>query len=179
MGYPYSAIKRNEVFFFFKDFFFWCGPVLKSLLNFLQYCFSFMFLVFWRRGVWDLSSPTRDRTRTPCIGRWSLHHWAAREVLKWSLDSRNNMDESQVHLTKWKKPDPQKTTCRVSLFMWLSGKGKTVRMDQWLSGLKMGEGLTTKGQVGILGGDGNVLCHDCGDDYMIVCIYQDSKTCTL
>ena len=30
--------------------------------------------------MWDLSSPTRDRTRTPCIGRWSLNHWTTREV---------------------------------------------------------------------------------------------------
>ena len=26
------------------------------------------------------SSQTRDRTRVPCIGRWSLIHWTAREV---------------------------------------------------------------------------------------------------
>ena len=30
--------------------------------------------------MWDLSSPTRDQTRTPCIGRRSLNHWIAREV---------------------------------------------------------------------------------------------------
>ena len=32
----------------------------------LQYCFCFMFLP---QGIWDLSSPTGDRTCTPCIGR--------------------------------------------------------------------------------------------------------------
>ena len=42
-------------------------------------CFGF----FWLRGMWDLSSPTRDWTRTPCIGRQSLNHWTAREALKW------------------------------------------------------------------------------------------------
>ena len=31
---------------FFKDFFFWCGLFLKSLLNLLQYCFCFMFWFF-------------------------------------------------------------------------------------------------------------------------------------
>ena len=66
--------------FFFKIFFFWRGPFLKSLLNLLQYCFCFMFLVFWPQGMWDLSSPTRDQTGTPRIGRWSLNHWPAREV---------------------------------------------------------------------------------------------------
>ena len=48
----------------------------RSLLNW----FCFMFLVFWPPGMWDLSSPTSDRTHTPCIGRWSLHNWTAREV---------------------------------------------------------------------------------------------------
>ena len=28
----------------------------------------------------DLSSPTRDRTRVPCIGRWILNHWTTREI---------------------------------------------------------------------------------------------------
>ena len=32
------------------------------------------------RGMWDLSSPTRDGTRIPCIGRWILYHWTTREV---------------------------------------------------------------------------------------------------
>ena len=40
----------------------------------------FYVLVFWPRGMWDLSSPTRDRTHTRCIGRWSPNHWTAREV---------------------------------------------------------------------------------------------------
>ena len=30
--------------------------------------------------MWDLSSLTRDRTHTPCIGRRSLNHWTTREV---------------------------------------------------------------------------------------------------
>ena len=31
-------------------------------------------------GMWDLSSPTRDRTHVPCFGRWILNHWTTREV---------------------------------------------------------------------------------------------------
>ena len=31
-------------------------------------------------GIWDLSSPTRDRTHVPCIGTWILDHWTIREV---------------------------------------------------------------------------------------------------
>ena len=29
--------------------------------------------------MWNLSSPTRDRTRVPCILRWILYHWTPRE----------------------------------------------------------------------------------------------------
>ena len=32
--------------------------------------------------MWDLSSPTRDRTCTPCSGQESPNHWTAREVPK-------------------------------------------------------------------------------------------------
>ena len=31
-------------------------------------------------GMWDLSSPTRDQTRVPCIGRQILNYWTTREV---------------------------------------------------------------------------------------------------
>ena len=31
-------------------------------------------------NMWDLSSPTRDRTRFPCIVRRILYHWTSREV---------------------------------------------------------------------------------------------------
>ncbi|KAM9712055.1 uncharacterized protein ACBT57_021147 [Dama dama] len=31
-------------------------------------------------GTWNLSSPTMDRTWSPCIGRPSLNHWTIREV---------------------------------------------------------------------------------------------------
>ena len=44
-----------------------CGSFLKSLLNFLQYCFYFMFWFFWPWGMQDLSSLTRDWTHTPFI----------------------------------------------------------------------------------------------------------------
>ena len=40
----------------------------------------FYVLVFWPRGMWDLSSLTRDRTCSPCTGRQSLNRWATREV---------------------------------------------------------------------------------------------------
>ena len=56
-----------------------CGPFLKSLLIF-TILLLFYVLVFWPWGMWDPNSPTQDGTHTPCIGRWSLNHWTAREV---------------------------------------------------------------------------------------------------
>ena len=32
------------------------------------------------RGMWDLSSLTRDRTHISCPGRWMFNHWTTREV---------------------------------------------------------------------------------------------------
>ena len=52
----------------------------KSLLKSVTILLLFYFLDFWLQGMWDLSSPTRDRTWNPCIGRWSLNHWATRKV---------------------------------------------------------------------------------------------------
>ena len=37
-------------------------------------------LVFWPQNTWDPSSPTGDRTLTPCIGRGGLSHWTTREA---------------------------------------------------------------------------------------------------
>jgi len=31
-------------------------------------------------GMWDPSSPTRDRTRIPCVGRQFLNHWTTEKV---------------------------------------------------------------------------------------------------
>ena len=73
-------LKEWELSFFFYDFFFMQAIFLKSSLNLLQYCTCFMFSVFGPWGKWDVSSPTRDQTHTPCIGRWSLNHWITRQV---------------------------------------------------------------------------------------------------
>ena len=54
--------------------------IFKVFIDSVTILLLFYVLVFWPPGMWDLSSPTRDRTRTPCTGRGSLNHWAAREV---------------------------------------------------------------------------------------------------
>ena len=59
----------------------------------------FCLFVFWPRGMWDLSSPTRDQTLTPCIGRWSLNCWAAWEVSRY-LISKINLVCLEVTLRK-------------------------------------------------------------------------------
>ena len=67
--------------FYFKDFFFFLmWTIFKVFIEFVTILPLFYVLVFWPRGMWDLSSLTRDRTHTPCTGRWSLNHWTAREV---------------------------------------------------------------------------------------------------
>ena len=55
---------------------------IKFILLFLLYI-----LIFWPQGIWNLNSPTRDWTFSPCIGRKSFNHWTAREVpwLHWNL----------------------------------------------------------------------------------------------
>ena len=40
----------------------------------------FYVLVFWLRGMWGLSSPTRDRIHAPCFGSGNLNCWTIREV---------------------------------------------------------------------------------------------------
>ena len=43
---------------------------LKDLIEFVTILLLFYALgAFWPLGMWDLSSPTRGPTCTPCIGR--------------------------------------------------------------------------------------------------------------
>ena len=67
-----SAFFQSEFYLFFNFF--------KVFIEFVTILLLFYVLVFWPRDMWDISSPTRDRTRTPWIGRRSLNHWTAREV---------------------------------------------------------------------------------------------------
>ena len=66
--------------FFLKIFFFFMWTIFKVFIAFVTKLLLFYVLGFWPWGMWSLSSPTRDRTRTPCIGRQSLNHWTTREV---------------------------------------------------------------------------------------------------
>ena len=57
----------------------------KVAIEFVATLLLFHVLSFWPWGMWDLSSPTRDQTPTPCIGRWSPNHWTTREGPLWSF----------------------------------------------------------------------------------------------
>ena len=49
--------------------FFFKWAIFKGFIEFVTVLFLFHFLVFWLWDMWDLSSPTRNWTCTPCIGR--------------------------------------------------------------------------------------------------------------
>ena len=68
------------IVFFFNFFFFLMWAIFKVFIEFVTILLLFYVLIFWPRGMWDLSSPTRNQTRAPCIVRQSLNHWTTREV---------------------------------------------------------------------------------------------------
>ena len=51
----------------------------------------FCALVLWPRGMWNLSSLTRDWTWTPCTGRWNLHPWTTRDIPRGLLIRKNEI----------------------------------------------------------------------------------------
>ena len=63
---------------FLKIFLMWI--IFKVCIEFVTIFLLFHVLLFGPRGMWDLSSPTTDRTRTPCIGRRSPNHRTTTEV---------------------------------------------------------------------------------------------------
>ena len=48
--------------------------IFKVFIEFVVILLLSYVLVFWPRGMWELSSPTRDQAHSPCTGRWSRHH---------------------------------------------------------------------------------------------------------
>ena len=54
--------------------------VFKVFIKFVTILFLLYVLVFWTWDVCDLSSLTRYRSGTPCIGRQSPTYWTATEV---------------------------------------------------------------------------------------------------
>ena len=56
---------------FFLGFYFFpmWAIFFEVFIEFVTILLLFYVLVFWPRGMWDLSSSIRDQTSTPCIGR--------------------------------------------------------------------------------------------------------------
>ena len=65
--------------------------ILKVFMEFVTILLLFYVMVFWPRGMWDLSPPTRDQTQTPCIDRQSLNHWTVNKILNWKFHSHNTL----------------------------------------------------------------------------------------
>ena len=74
-------------------FFFFMWTIFKVFIEFITILLLFLFffpaqkllllfyvLIFLPWGMWDLSFLTRGQTHIPYSGRWSLNHWATREV---------------------------------------------------------------------------------------------------
>ena len=63
--------------YIYSFFLFWSWTIFKVFIAFVIILLLLYVLVFWPRGLWDLSFPSRDQT---CTGRWSLNHWTGRKV---------------------------------------------------------------------------------------------------
>ena len=56
------------------------SAIFKVFIESVTILFLFYVLVLWPRNMWDLSSPTRNGTCTPSIGRQNLNHWTTKVV---------------------------------------------------------------------------------------------------
>ena len=76
-----DSLGKENLLLFLSFFFFMC-TIFKVFIEFATTLLLFHALVFWPRGMWDLSFPTRDQTCTPCTGRGSLNHGPPAKSLK-------------------------------------------------------------------------------------------------
>ena len=89
-----TEFTRQFILLFFKAFSL-MRTICKVLLNLLQGCFCFYDLFSWPRGMWDLSSLTRNWTCPHCNGRWNLNHQNTREV------PGGNLEGQTFAVSKW------------------------------------------------------------------------------
>lgn len=56
--------------------------ILKSQMDpaWLYFAVVFFFFLALLHSMWNLGSPTRDQTHSPCIGSTESYHWTAREA---------------------------------------------------------------------------------------------------
>ena len=83
VGCPKMYCNSITVVFPLKNFFL-MWAIFKQIHYWMCYnvasVFMFYFLGFLTMRHMDSSSPRRDWTWIPCIGKWSLNHWTTREV---------------------------------------------------------------------------------------------------
>ena len=90
-------------------------------------------------SMWDLSSPTRDRTHNPCIGRWSLDHWTTREVPElglewhWGKSGRGTcpMDPKWIHALWTRATEPN--YIKNIMFLWSCNCTSTIYLIDLLT----------------------------------------------
>jgi len=73
--------------------------IFNMFIEYVTLLLLFYVLVFCLQGTCHLSSPIWDQTLTPCIGRWSLHHWTTREVSQISF--LFTLSPSSISATYW------------------------------------------------------------------------------
>ena len=81
----------NRVFYFLKYLFIWLCRVIVVLPRPLSSCGTQALQCGAQlpQSIWDLSSPTKDRTHIPCTGRWVLNLWTTRDSLDTGSLKRN------------------------------------------------------------------------------------------
>ena len=57
-----QSLRSSCIYFIylFLRYFFWLWTIFKVFIEFVTVLLLFSVLVFWPRGMWDFSSPTRD-----------------------------------------------------------------------------------------------------------------------
>ena len=90
MSVPFSSFWNRNVYNYYHmpipslhiyiDIYREMWTIFKVFIESVTVLLLIYVLVFWLQGMWDLSSPARDQTRTPCIQRQSLNLWAGKSL---------------------------------------------------------------------------------------------------
>ena len=94
-------------FIFFKIFL--CRQFLRFLLNWLQYCFCFMFCFFWPQGMWDFNPGDGDgQGGLACCDSWGRKESDTTEQMNWTEEGSNSncllWEQSLNHWTAREAP---------------------------------------------------------------------------
>lgn len=116
-----------------------------------------------------------------CVNGWRncglIEYFSA---IKGTINTRNNMEDSQNHYAKAKNSDTKGYVCCNSIHIkfWECTNLHRQKSDQWLPGSRArvwGRELITNGQEGIFWCDGNILCLTFRGDSMTIYLCQNSE----